>query len=81
MFVGEIVNIGNSYFVYLPSVPRKQKVYPVSSTEALKILNNQESKVVECELISSTNESDEQVEYTAHIIMSLKKNKNDEENY
>lgn len=81
MYIGEIINIGNSYFVYLPSVPRKQKVYPVSSTEALKVLNNQDSKVVECELISDTNESDEQVEYTARIIMSLKKNKNDEENY
>jgi hypothetical protein len=72
MYVGEIVAIGNSYFVHLPSVPMKQKVYPLSSVQAMNILDNQDSKIVECELIPNLGESDEQVEYTARIINPLK---------
>jgi hypothetical protein len=68
MYIGEIVNIGNSYFVYLPSVPYKQKVYPVSSVSAMNILDTQDSKIVECELIPNQGELDEQPEYTARII-------------
>lgn len=68
MYIGEIVNIGNSYFVYVPSVPLKQKVYPVSSNQAIDILNTQDNKVVEVELIPNNAELDEQVEYTARII-------------
>ena len=66
MYIGEIVSIGNSYFVYLPSTPLKQKVYPLSSVDAEKALVN--GKVVECELIPNNAELDEQVEYTARII-------------
>ena len=68
MYIGEIVNIDNSYFVYVPSVPLKQKVYPVSSSQAIAILNTQDNKTVEVELIPNNAESDEQVEYTARII-------------
>jgi hypothetical protein len=68
MYIGEIVNIGNSYFVYVPSVPLKQKVYPVSSSQAIDILDTQDNKVVEVELIPNNSELDEQVEYTARII-------------
>jgi hypothetical protein len=68
MYIGEIVNIGNSYFVYVPSVPLKQKVYPVSSSQAIDILDTQDNKVVEVELIPNNAELDEQVEYTARII-------------
>jgi hypothetical protein len=79
MYIGEIVNIGNSYFVYVPSVPLKQKVYPVSSSQAIDILDTQDNKVVEVELIPNNSELDEQVEYTARIINPLK-NKNEETN-
>jgi hypothetical protein len=79
MYIGEIVNIGNSYFVYVPSVPLKQKVYPVSSSQAIDILDTQDNKVVEVELIPNNTELDEQVEYTARIINPLK-NKNEETN-
>ncbi len=51
MYLGEIVNIDNSYFVYVPSVPLKQKVYPVSSSQAIDILDTQDNKIVEVELI------------------------------
>ena len=68
MYIGEIVNIGNSYFVYVPSVPLKQKVYPVSSVSAMNILDTQDSKIVEVELIPNNSELDEQVEYSARII-------------
>jgi hypothetical protein len=68
MYIGEIVNIGNSYFVYVPSTPLKQKVYPLSSVQAMNILDNQDSKIVEVELIPNNAELDEQVEYTARII-------------
>jgi hypothetical protein len=71
MYIGEIVAIGNSYFVHLPSVPMKQKVYPLSSIQAMNILDSQDSKIVECELIPNAGESDEQVEYTARIINPL----------
>lgn len=71
MYIGEIVAIGNSYFVHLPSVPMKQKVYPLSSIQAMNILDSQDSKIVECELIPNVGESDEQVEYTARIINPL----------
>jgi hypothetical protein len=66
MYIGEIVAIGNSYFVYLPSTPLKQKVYPLSSSDAEKALVL--GKTVECELIPNNSELDEQVEYTARII-------------
>jgi hypothetical protein len=79
MYIGEIVNIDNSYFVYVPSAPLKQKVYPLSSVQAMNILNNQDSKIVEVELIPNNTELDEQVEYTARIINPLK-NKNEETN-
>jgi hypothetical protein len=71
MYIGEIVNIGNSYFVHVPSAPLKQKVYPLSSISAMNILDNQDSKIVEVELIPNNSESDEQVEYTARIINPL----------
>ena len=68
MYIGTIVSIGNSHFVHLPSVPFKQKVYPISGVAATNVINNQESRVVECILIPNNTESDEQVEYTARII-------------
>ena len=68
MYIGEIVNIGNSYFVYVPSVPVKQKVYPMSSILAMNIIDHQDSRIVEVELIPTHNELDEQPEYTAQII-------------
>jgi hypothetical protein len=77
MYIGEIVAIGNSYFVHIPSAPTKQKVYPLSSISALNILDNQESKIVECELIPNNQELDEQVEYTARIINPLNPTKNE----
>jgi hypothetical protein len=70
MYIGEIIAIGNSYFVYLPSLPLKQKVYPISSSDAEKALGN--GKIVECELIPNNEELDEQVEYTALIINNPK---------
>jgi hypothetical protein len=66
MYIGEIIAIGNSYFVYLPSTPLKQKLYPLSTSDAEKALVN--GKIVECELIPNNSELDEQVEYTARII-------------
>ena len=77
MYIGEIVSIGNSHFVYLPSVPFKQKVYPVSSMSAMNILDNQDSKIVECELIPNHGELDEQPEYTARIVKPNNYNFND----
>lgn len=68
MYRGEIVNIGNSYFVHVIDAPIKQKVYPLSSLSAMKILDSQDSKFVEVELIPNNSESDEQVEYTARIV-------------
>jgi hypothetical protein len=77
MYIGEIVAIGNSYFVHLPSVPFKQKVYPVSGLAAMHILDKQDSRIVECELIPNNVESDEQVEYTARIVQPSNFNFND----
>jgi hypothetical protein len=68
MYIGEIVNVGNSYFVYVPSVPVKQKVYPMSSILAMNIIDKYDSRVVEVALIARNEELDEQPEYTAHII-------------
>jgi len=68
MYIGEIVNIGNSYFVYVPSVPVKQKVYNISSIQAMNIIDKYDSRIVEIELIPTHEELDEQPEYTAHII-------------
>ena len=68
MYIGEIVNIDNSYFVYVPSVPVKQKVYPLSSIQAMNIIDHQDSRIVEIELIPAHNELDEQPEYTVHIV-------------
>jgi len=68
MYIGEIVNIGNSYFVYVPSVPVKQKVYPMSSIQAMNIIDKHDSRIVEVELIAAHNELDEQPEYTARIV-------------
>jgi len=71
MYLGEIVNVGNSYFVYVPSVPVKQKVYPMSSILAMNIIDHQDSRIVEVVLIPKKDELDEQPEYTAHIINPL----------
>jgi hypothetical protein len=79
MYIGEIVNIDNSYFVYVPSVPYKQKVYPISSISAMNILDNQDSRIVEVELIPKHEELDEQPEYTAHIINPLNPTKNEKD--
>jgi len=79
MYIGTIVSIGNSHFVHLPSAPTKQKVYPLSSISALNVLDKQDSKIVECELIPNNGELDEQVEYTARIINF--KNDDNDENY
>jgi len=79
MYIGEIVNVGNSYFVYVPSVPVKQKVYPMSSILAMNIIDKYDSRVVEVALISKQEELDEQPEYTAHIINPL--NNNNDKNY
>ena len=79
MYIGEIVSIGNSHFVYLPSVPFKQKVYPISSISAMNILDHQDSKIVECELIPNHGELDEQPEYTARIINSLNPTQNEKD--
>lgn len=68
MYIGEIVNIDNSYFVYVPSVPVKQKVYPLSSIQAMNIIDHQDSRIVEVELIPAHSELDEQPEYTVHIV-------------
>jgi hypothetical protein len=68
MYIGEIVNIDNSYFVYAPSVPYKQKVYPISSISAMNVLDHQDSRIVEITLIARHEELDEQPEYTAQII-------------
>jgi hypothetical protein len=68
MYIGEIVNVGNSYFVYVPSVPIKQKVYPMSSILAMNIIDKYDSRVVEVALIPLYDELDEQPEYTAQII-------------
>jgi hypothetical protein len=68
MYIGEIVNIDNSYFVYVPSVPVKQKVYPMSSILAMNIIDKYDSRVVEVVLIAKHEELDEQPEYTAQII-------------
>jgi hypothetical protein len=79
MYIGEIVSIGNSHFVYLPSVPFKQKVYPISSISAMNILDNQDSRIVEVELISKHEELDEQPEYTARIINPLNPTENEKD--
>ena len=68
MYIGEIVNIGNSYFVYVPSVPVKQKVYNISSIQAMDIIDKYDSRIVEITLIPAYDELDEQPEYTAQII-------------
>ena len=68
MYIGEIVNVGNSYFVYVPSVPVKQKVYNISSIQAMNIIDKYDSRVVEVVLIARHEELDEQPEYTAQII-------------
>ena len=68
MYIGEIVNVGNSYFVYVPSVPTKQKVYNMSSIQAMNIIDKYDSRIVEIALIPAYDELDEQPEYTAHII-------------
>jgi hypothetical protein len=68
MYIGEIVNVGNSYFVYVPSVPVKQKVYNISSIQAMNIIDKYDSRIVEIELIPTHEELDEQPEYTAQII-------------
>ena len=71
MYLGEIVNVGNSYFVYVPSVPVKQKVYNISSIQAMNIIDKYDSRIVEIVLIPKQDELDEQPEYTAHIINPL----------
>ena len=68
MYIGEIVNVGNSYFVYVPSVPVKQKVYNISSIQAMNIIDKYDSRIVEIELIPKHEELDEQPEYIAQII-------------
>lgn len=68
MYIGEIVNIGNSYFVYVPSVPVKQKVYNISSIQAMNIIDKYNSRIVEIVLIPKHEELDEQPEYIAQII-------------
>jgi hypothetical protein len=68
VYIGEIVNVGNSYFVYVPSVPVKQKVYNMSSIQAMNIIDKYDSRIVEVVLIPKQDELDEQPEYTAHII-------------
>jgi len=70
MYIGEIVNIGNSYFVYVPSVPVKQKVYNISSIQAMNIIDKYDSRIVEIELIPTHEELDEQPEYIAQIIIN-----------
>ena len=40
----------------------------MSSISAMNILDNQDSKIVECELIPNHGELDEQPEYTARIV-------------
>lgn len=71
MYIGEIVNVGNNYFVYVPSVPIKQKVYPMSSILAMNIIDKYDSRIVEIGLIAKHEELDEQPEYTAYIINPL----------
>lgn len=68
MYIGEIVNIDNSYFVYVPSVPVKQKVYNISSIQAMDIIDKYDSRIVEIVLIPKHEELDEQPEYIAQII-------------
>lgn len=77
MYLGEIVNIDNSYFVYVPSVPYKQKVYPISSISAMNVLDHQDSRIVEVALISKHEELDEQPEYTVHIVKPSNTTKNE----
>ena len=81
MYIGEIIAIDNSYFVHLPSAPTKQKVYPLSSISALNVLDHQDSKIVECELIPSNGELDEQPEYTARIITNPLNNNNEKDSH
>jgi hypothetical protein len=77
MYIGEIIAIGNSYFVHLPSVPFRQKVYPISGLAAMHVIDKHDSKIVECELIPNNCESDEQVEYVARIVQpNFKSNDN-----
>lgn len=65
---GEIFKRGNYYFVNLINTDLKQKTYPLSHFQSLKIVDSQESKIVDVELIPNIGESDEQVEYSAKVI-------------
>jgi len=68
MYQGEIFKKGDQYFVNLLDSKLAQKTYPLSKIQSLKIVDSQESKIVEVELIPNIGESDEQVEYSVKII-------------
>jgi len=72
MYIGEIIVIDGKYFVNLPSVPTKQKIYPVSTQSAEFVIERQGSnKTVDVDLIPVHKESDEQPEYLAFIQYSF----------
>lgn len=80
MYQGEIFKKGDQYFVNLLNSKLAQKTYPLSKIQSLKIIDSQESKIVEVELVPNQEELDEQVEYTARLIdfYSSEKTKLDE---
>lgn len=82
MYQGEIFKKGDQYFVNLLNSKLAQKTYPLSKIQSLKIIDSQESKIVEVELVPNQEELDEQVEYTARLIdfYSSEKTKLDETN-
>ena len=71
MYIGEIHNINGELLVHLPSVPFKQKWYPLSKFNNIIIQDKLESRIVEVELIPNQGELDEQPEYTARIVAPL----------
>ena len=74
MYLGELHNIDGNIMVYLPSVPTKQKWYPLSQFNNVIVVDKLESKIVEVELIPNEGELDEQPEYTARIVSQINLN-------
>ena len=68
MYLGELHNIDGNIMVYLPSVPVRQKWYPLSKFNNVIVVDKLESRIVEVELIPNQSEMDEQPEYTARIV-------------
>ena len=74
MYLGELHDIDGNIMVYLPSVPTKQKWYPLSKFNNVIVVDKLESRIVEVELIPNQGELDEQPEYTARIVSQVNLN-------